>query len=299
MTSNSCILMACHNEESSIQPALESILLYSSGCPVLICANACTDQTVPKIKALQAKYPQIRLFDEPKQGKAHALNLLVRELFSNPAYEKTDYVFFCDADIILEKNCIPTILKEFESNPALLAVGARMRSIHTPQNLSEKVLLKLDMVGMEEYGFQFLSGPFYCARKIGLKDVIFPDIVLDDIFLSLKLGKEKIKISEEAICYFSSPKTIPDFVEQKTRQISGVYELQKIFSDKNFVAFLMELSEQKPAEKNWNNFSMKTKLFVAFGFVVYSILFVTGFFRYRFNNTGSTWKSVKTTKELD
>lgn len=295
-----CFLIACHDEQSSIHSTLTSILSQAPSSPVLVCANACRDQTIPIIQQLAGKHSEIHLFIEAQQGKARALNLLVHELFSNPCYEGVEYVFFCDADILLEKKCIPTILREFQNNPSLMAVGARMHSIASPANLPEKILQKLDVVGMEKYSFQFLSGPFYCIRKSALKDVVFPeDIILDDIYLSLKLGREKIRISEEAICYFSSPKTIPDFYEQKTRQISGVYELQKMFSNKNFILFLLELSEQKPVERNWSSFSLKTKLFVVFGAGVYAILFVGGFVRYHFFNSGSAWKPVKSTKELN
>jgi glycosyltransferase involved in cell wall biosynthesis/peptidoglycan/xylan/chitin deacetylase (PgdA/CDA1 family) len=91
------VVIPCYNVADYIQEAIQSVLQQTHPCEEIICVDDCsTDDTISKIKVLQAEYPsKIKLLvNDTNQGANYSRNRGLLEAIS-------EYVQFFDADDIL------------------------------------------------------------------------------------------------------------------------------------------------------------------------------------------------------
>ena len=89
------VIIPAYNEEKRITSTLEAISGYLTKQPydweILVINNNSHDNTAGKVQAAQQSIKQLRLIDEPKPGKGHAVTRGMLEA-------KGDYRVFTDAD---------------------------------------------------------------------------------------------------------------------------------------------------------------------------------------------------------
>src|SRR5689334_4587029 len=96
---NLTIGIPVRNEKESIRRCLECIKLSDlpERTEIIICDNGSTDESVNIVQETQGL--DIRIVKEPMSGKVFALNKIIRESLS-------DYIIFCDADILVERDTL-------------------------------------------------------------------------------------------------------------------------------------------------------------------------------------------------
>ncbi len=117
------VVLATYNRAWLLGPAIESFVTSASGCParLLVVDNNSSDATRATVDAARAAHPgvQIEYLFEPKQGKAHALNLGI-------AHADADVVAFFDDDEQLAPDWLSVLAQAFV-DPALEFAGGPVR----------------------------------------------------------------------------------------------------------------------------------------------------------------------------
>lgn len=109
------IIIPAYNEEKYIRPCLQSVFALKkiSDCEVIVVNNASTDGTEFIVKN---NFPEVKLINEPRKGLTIAYNRGAKEA-------KGEILVFVDADVVLPKDHLEKILKEFKKNPKLVALS--------------------------------------------------------------------------------------------------------------------------------------------------------------------------------
>ncbi|MDD5045305.1 MAG: glycosyltransferase [Candidatus Omnitrophica bacterium] len=129
------IIIPVKNFERTIEKTFEYLLAVDyprERWEWVIADGGSTDKTVEIIKNWQTKYPFIKLVSVP--------NCPSPGFARNKALEivKGDFLFFTDADCAPDKNWINEMLKHFERDPKLAAVGGEVFTLKVdPNNLVE------------------------------------------------------------------------------------------------------------------------------------------------------------------
>lgn len=104
------MIIPVHNEASVIEAKLANLQALDyprESLKIIFIADACTDDTVAKIRAYPTDLP-IEIDEiEERQGKAHGLNTGLKHV-------DTELVVFSDASIMLEVDALQQIVKPFE-----------------------------------------------------------------------------------------------------------------------------------------------------------------------------------------
>jgi glycosyltransferase involved in cell wall biosynthesis len=129
------IIIPVKNFERTIEKTFEYLLSVDyppNAWEWVIADGGSTDKTIEIIKTWQKKYPFIKLVEianSPSPGFAR-----------NKALEvvKGEYLFFTDADCAPDKNWVNEMLKHFEHDPQIVAVGGEVYTLKVdPNNLVE------------------------------------------------------------------------------------------------------------------------------------------------------------------
>ncbi|MCX7926875.1 MAG: glycosyltransferase [Candidatus Omnitrophica bacterium] len=129
------IIIPVKNFERTIEKSFEYLLNVDyphDKWEWIIVDGGSTDKTIPIIKEWQKKYPFIKLVEVP--------NCPSPGFARNKALEvaKGEFLFFTDGDCAPDKNWIKEMLKHFERDPKIAAVGGEVYTLKVdPNNLVE------------------------------------------------------------------------------------------------------------------------------------------------------------------
>jgi cellulose synthase/poly-beta-1,6-N-acetylglucosamine synthase-like glycosyltransferase len=222
------IAIAAYNEEKSIQKSINSIIpQLDKEDEVLIVASGCTDNTVPILKNLQEKDKRIKLLiQKKKQGKASAINLILKKA-------KNNVIIFADADVILGKNAIRNLLRNFDENTG--AVSGKICSYKTDtffdkmQDFANKQLNEKKSKEFDNNNFSSLNGYLFAVRK-GIISKIDTKNLVEDALIGWLIRKKGYKVIYEpkAVVYVQAAQNLSDYLKQKTRIRLGWWQMNKI-----------------------------------------------------------------------
>lgn len=99
---NMAVIVSCYNEEMVIGRTIQSLLdCKYPGLKITIVNDGSKDKTVEIVKEFCVKNKNVRLINLPNGGKAKALQKAIKSV-------RTQWLVFCDADTMFEKNALHT-----------------------------------------------------------------------------------------------------------------------------------------------------------------------------------------------
>jgi len=287
MTRKVSVLIPAHNEKIGIQRTLDSIHDSSRDgldFQEIVCCNACTDGT----EEIVSRYP-VKLIQEPMRGKPNALNALMgcaRELGS-------DYLCFVDADVRVGKDSIARLVHDLETT-GYKGVGGRLEPDTEHMNFSQQ----MSTMPFRVAEYKYMPGAFYCVRQYDMEGIRFPpEIILDDVWISMTLGDTSV--DDEAVVYFTPPRTFGDFWEQTKRRMIGIYQLEENFPPElleELVPHTISKNLRELDREKLRELSTYEKFLFTLSVPIYSAMKLKAYMDYRHGNFSVEWEQQESTK---
>jgi cellulose synthase/poly-beta-1,6-N-acetylglucosamine synthase-like glycosyltransferase len=217
--------MPMWNEEKHLEWTLKSVfnLDYPKNKLKVICVNdGSTDNTLSLLKKLNKIY-DFKIIDKKNGGKHTALNEALKTV-------ETPFFACLDVDCYVESGALKSLLVEFDS-PNVAAVMPILK-VNNPRNILQRVQWLEYMINIfYKYAMGKLDcvhvtpGPLSIYRtKIIKKLGCFKKAhMTEDLEMALRLQNNnyKLKQSLSAIVYTETPKTLGNFISQRTRWYQG------------------------------------------------------------------------------
>ncbi|MCG3401745.1 poly-beta-1,6 N-acetyl-D-glucosamine synthase [Staphylococcus massiliensis] len=223
-------LLACYNEEETVEETIQNVLKLNYPIKEIIVINdGSKDRTAEIVYDLQNHYDFKFVDLEINRGKANALNTGIK-------YAQYEYVMCLDADTIVDNRAPYFMLERFEKNPELGAVTGNPR-IRNKSTLLGKIqtVEYASLIGSIKRAQSIagkvntISGVFTLFRKsaiekVGLWDT---DMITEDIAISWKFHLNDIEIEYEprAMCWMLVPESVHGLWKQRVRWAQGGHEV--------------------------------------------------------------------------
>lgn len=245
------------NEEAFVIKALNSIiesarlLDFKYQWSLFICLNGSDDQSEILVKHWiknnQDFYVELLTLTEGNLIEAQRL------VIDRAKIKQCSLFAFFDADIIIDKNCLPEMVKKIENNYSAQAVYAVSKPLlRKKKTILEKVMNQYDTSPTIFSPRKHLHGRCFIIKNWEMPKTD-PLLIVDDIYLSfsllVKYGVNSIQKCEQAIIYFEQIRTFKDYYRVFRRR---TLELKKCF--KLFPEFKKLPAEQVNKQIIWSNF---------------------------------------------
>jgi len=299
--------ICARNEECSIVPMLDSLIplilkdLEGIEFHVFICANGCSDQTIPLIKAWRAKNYAVpsSLFVMDEANLIESQRTVVTEA-KKSGFES---VIFLDADVIVNKNCLSELVRNSVDEKVKAAYAVPIPIQRKNQSLIEKALNLYDTSSNIFSERKHLHGRAFLIKTDAWNiPKTNPKLIADDIYLSFYLlknfGCESIKKIPTASVNFNQVSSYADFYKAFRRRSSEINKCFALFPD-----FKCLPSDQVNRSFLWKNlikeplkdiflwmFLLSTRKIAKLQFKIESL------FEFEENNQ---WLATKTSKKID
>lgn len=214
-----------YNEEKTVARTIDSVLKQiSKNDELLVVDNGSADNTASEIKRMQKKDKRVKLLVIKKNnGKTPALNLIVKKA-------KSDIIVQTDADVILEKNAINSLVKHF-GNKSVGAISGCPIPVIPKDNLfydwammSYRKAHELRLRQSKSGEFWHLSGYLCAFRKKAHSELPHQKGAVDALMgLMIKKKGYVLEYEPEAKVLVKCPLTVKDFINQKARVRAGYY----------------------------------------------------------------------------
>jgi glycosyltransferase involved in cell wall biosynthesis len=212
--------ICARNEANLIVSMLDSVLI---ACDIartiqvhlIICANGCSDQTIPFIKSWQESHQSCSC----ELMVRHNGNLVEaqRKIINRSKELGVENTIFLDADILVDKHFLLEICDDASRNGDAVAIYARSIPLsRAKRSVIERALNLYDMSGALYSKRLHLHGRAFLIKtnmwSIPRSD---PQLVADDIYLSCyllkKYGPQSIRGIDSARVYFNQITNYRDF----------------------------------------------------------------------------------------
>ena len=231
MKAVSVVITACKEEKTLGKTigVLEKQLPKNSELIVV----APDEPTLKVAKEFVKQGKRIKIFKDPGKGKPTALNLIFKKV-------KGKILVLTDGDVFPQKKSIKLLLDRFK-DPEVGAVSAKVVYL-IPKNslfyewgkLSEKIYDKVRKTQDKMNKLWHPTGYLY-AIKNGIVKQIPSNTLADDALIGciIKSKGYLIKYEPRARVFVKFPRTIKDFIIQKSRTRAGLLQLKKLFKFRN------------------------------------------------------------------
>lgn len=219
------LVIAAYNEEKNIDDKVQNTLQQDyphDKITHLWVNDASTDET----KTLLEKYSNIKILNQPERsGKIAAINLAMQHV-------KTPITIFTDANAMLSKNAIRSIVAPFSNYKVGCAAGEKRIVLNTHENAAatgEGIYWKYESVikKLESDCNSTLSatGEIYAIRT-ELFENVNSDTILDDFAISINILKKGllIKYIPEAYACEKGSANISEEKKRKIRIAAGSFQ---------------------------------------------------------------------------
>lgn len=228
------ILIACHNESSTIEHTLENLKdLDYPNYEIIAIDDGSTDNTFEVLTQLLDKYSHLRIVKmKHNSGKANALyhGLLV---------SKGEVLVGVDADSYLEKDALLYMVPHFTNTNSGERVGAVTGNprVRNRSSLLSKIQLceYASIISLTKRTQRILgkvmtvSGVCVAYRKRALLDCHLwdRDLLTEDVAITWKLEKKfwDIRYEPRALCWMLVPEKFMNLWQQRRRWTSGGIEV--------------------------------------------------------------------------
>jgi cellulose synthase/poly-beta-1,6-N-acetylglucosamine synthase-like glycosyltransferase len=300
------IIVCAYNEEKSIGPLLENLLLQDvppevGDREIIVVASGCTDRTERVVEEQARMDPRIRLISEPERlGKAVALN---------KAFEVSsgDYIALIPADVFLAENALFSLLVPFRDRGVSAVSGHPMQDpdrvsggfsgylANMTFRLWARLMSKLNDMGEMAH----CSGEFMAIRS-DVKTHIPSDCAADDSYIAIAAKRKgHIKFASKAVCYNLSPSNVADYINQRRRWLFGHFQTKRITGEYPTVLDTVVLSRpalalQILAEEVTEQ--PKAAGYLAGAMLVEAIIYALSMFDRLLSRRYGVWPVIKSTK---
>jgi cellulose synthase/poly-beta-1,6-N-acetylglucosamine synthase-like glycosyltransferase len=167
-------------------------------------------------------------FERKREGKASALNRILRRASG-------DILVIASADIRLERNTIPRLVRALVEHSDWGAVDSRVELVNGDRLLMDRVSNLLwgihnsTLDELDENGRLGHAGDLFAVRR-DLIDTM-PDVINDDAYLALKVNQKgfRVKRVRDAVVWIVGPRTPADYLYQRSRVLRGHLQLIGLF----------------------------------------------------------------------
>jgi cellulose synthase/poly-beta-1,6-N-acetylglucosamine synthase-like glycosyltransferase len=212
------LVIATYNEEETIEQKIQNTidLDYPKDRMELIFVDSSTDGTMETIETFKNRSSsKVLIIEEStRRGLASALNM-------GYSAATGEIVIKTDCDIPLEKGSIREIVKYFSPDVGAVS-GAVVISNKSNVEKGYRSIFEKLRAAEANLDSTYLYNPF-CAFRKNLIEPVDPKSVADDAELALRIRKKGYRTvySPSAIAYETSPTSIKDRINQKSRRAEG------------------------------------------------------------------------------
>jgi len=150
------------------------------------------------------------------RGKPRAMNTLWQWAYG-------DLLLFCDADVRLDPQAIACLYAHAQTEPQLGLVAAREVPMLEPKTGI------WSRMGALPYRFNFgnAGGRLFLIRKNVLSEPMPEDLLLEDAWLTVAVGKQRVRKAMQAQVFFVLPQTWRDYFAERVRAEGGKMQLYR------------------------------------------------------------------------
>ncbi|MEO6315102.1 MAG: glycosyltransferase family 2 protein [Chitinophagaceae bacterium] len=219
------LIVAAYNEEDYIEDKINNTLSLDYPADKLV-VYFVTDGSNDNTPAIINRYPRFNLLHLPERnGKAAAMNRAMQ-------FIKEPYVIFCDANTVLNRECVKEMVK-FYADPQVGAVAGE-KKIYQPaatkaasagEGLYWKYESFLKKQDSDFYSVVGAAGELFSVRT-ALYHPIEEGVLIEDFVLSLRIAKSGyvVKYAPGAYAVESSSASIRDEQKRKIRISAGGFQ---------------------------------------------------------------------------
>ncbi|WP_417873790.1 glycosyltransferase family 2 protein [Xanthomarina gelatinilytica] len=280
------LVIPCFNEEDYIlDKALDSLSLDypKSKLSILFITDGSTDRSVEILQKVEGVEV---IHEEKRGGKAAAENRAMK-------FVKTPIVIFCDANTMLNKQCIREMVKHYQNDTVGGVSGEKRISMESQSNVSgagegmywkyESLLKRLDS---ELYSVVGAAGELISFRSNLVQD-LEEDTILDDFVQSLRICEKGYKIVYEPKAYAveTGSENVTEELKRKIRIAAGgwqaMFRLRSLLNPFNNITLTFQYISHRVLRWSITAFSLPVILILNImmalegGGVVYSVMLYT------------------------
>lgn len=150
------------------------------------------------------------------RGKPRAMNTLWQ-------WACGDLLLFCDADVRIDPQAIASLYVRMRTEPQLGLVAAR----EVP--MLEATASIWSRMGALPYRFNFgnAGGRLFLIRKEALSEPMPEDLLLEDAWLTVAVGKQRVCKATQAQVFFVLPQTWHDYFAERVRAEGGKMQIRR------------------------------------------------------------------------
>ena len=185
------------------------------------------------------------------RGKPRAMNTLWQ-------WARGDLLLFCDADVRIDPQAIASLYAHAQTEPQWGLVAAREVPILEP---GASIWSRM---GALPYRFNFgnAGGRLFLIRKDVLSEPLPEDLLLEDAWLTVAVGKQYVRKAMPAQVFFVLPQTWHDYFAERVRAEGGKMQIRRQHA---------QLLENGPvADYPWAEFLRKIRI-REYGLVLFAL----------------------------
>ena len=150
------------------------------------------------------------------RGKPRAMNTLWQ-------WACGELLLFCDADVRVDPQALAHLYAQLKTEPQVGLVAAR----ETP--ILEAGSSIWSRMGALPYRFNFgnAGGRLFLIRKDALSEPMPEDLLLEDAWLTVAVGKQRVRKAMQAQVFFVLPRTWRDYFAERVRAEGGKIQLRR------------------------------------------------------------------------
>jgi hypothetical protein len=162
--------------------------------------------------------PSCTILLTERSGKPPAWNILWRQAAGA-------FVLFCDADVRVDDEAVWFLYNRLQREPRLALVAAREVPV------LEGGGTMWSKMGALPYRFDFgnAGGRLLVLRKDAVPDGMPEDLLLEDAWLTVAVGKHRVAKEWQARVYFLPPTTGRDYFAERVRTEGGKVQIRRVY----------------------------------------------------------------------
>lgn len=291
-----------YNEEKTISHTLTSIIRSAErthiNYEILVCFNGTTDNGRQIAKNLQQRYYSIKILESEK-GKPKAIKSIIEQ-------SDSDYLLFCDGDVVVEENCFDKLLNHFSKLEVMAVTGSPKpwknesilyQILNARMIYPQSEIAKIPLDG-------FLEKPFIHGRIYAIRRKVFQEMdnlnkfersIGDDTYLTYHIiqnyGRRAIVKDYDAIVNYLPVQSLHSWWNKWSRIWS---DLERLYQENPNFLELRPFMKTKLDRKYIYTLPMPAPLY----FLAERIIHHAGriYFNLKDNKQKEAWKRLDDTK---